>query len=108
METLVPGSSETRDRPAEELNSPSLLDRDDILGQCYFIHRSSYPAHKMLTSGQYHKYVRWITGSTNEALLEEVKSGLYLSLEYATDKSCSRPNKLKQTTDAAKGGMMQL
>ena len=45
---------------------------------------------------------------SNEALLEEVKSGLCLSLEYATDKSCSRPNKSKQTTDAAKGGMMQL
>ena len=44
----------------------------------------------------------------NEALLEEVKSGLCLSLEYATYKSCSRPNKSKQTTDAAKGGMMQL
>ena len=47
-------------------------------------------------------------GNTNEALLEEVKSGLRLSLEYATDKSCSRPNKSKQTTDAAKGRMVQL
>ena len=44
----------------------------------------------------------------NEALIEEVQSGIRPSLEYATDKSCSRPNKSKQTSDAAKGRMMQL
>ena len=34
------------------------------------------------------------------ALLEEAHSGISLSLEYATDKSCLRLNKSKQTTDA--------
>ena len=44
----------------------------------------------------------------NKALLEEVHSEICPSLEYATDKSSSRPNKSKQTSEAPNWGRVQL
>ena len=47
-------------------------------------------------------------GGSNEALIQDVQSGICPSLEYATDKSCLQLNKSKQTLNATKGGIIQL